>query len=49
MVVPTAGAAGLAFTLKVYVAVAAVQGAPNGLLVVTVMITVLPASSGTGV
>ena len=46
---PTRGAAGLAVTLIAYVAVAAVHGAPSGLLVVTVIITVLFASAATGV
>jgi hypothetical protein len=46
---PTAGAAGTGLTVKVYVAEAAVQGAPSGLFVVTVIITVLPASEAAGV
>jgi hypothetical protein len=49
MNVPAVGAAGMALTVKIYVAVAAVQGAPAGLLVVTVIVTVLPASPAAGV
>ena len=45
----TPGAAGTAFTDKVYVALAAAHGAPNGLSVVTVTVTVLPASPAAGV
>ena len=45
----TVGVAGNAFTAKLYVAVAAVQGAPFGLLVVTVIVTVFPASPAPGV
>jgi hypothetical protein len=47
--VPVAGAAGMAFTVKLYVVTAAVHGDPTGLLVVTVIITVLPASPDAGV
>ena len=36
-------------TVKVYVADAGVQGVPRGLLVVTVIVTVLPASKAVGV
>lgn len=49
MIVPTTGAEGFAFTVSVYMAVAAAHGKPNGLLVVIVMITVLPASPAEGV
>jgi len=49
VIVPTVGAAGAALTVKVYVAVAAAHGAPNGLLVVTVINTILPASPAAGV
>ena len=49
VLVPTVGAAGVAFTVRVYVAVASAQGAPRGLLVVTVIITVFPASPAAGV
>jgi hypothetical protein len=49
VIVPIAGADGTAFTVNVYVAVAAVHGVPNGLLVVTVMVTTLPASAAIGV
>jgi hypothetical protein len=45
----TPGADGTAFTNKVYVASAAAQGAPKGLSVVTVIVTVLPASPVAGV
>lgn len=49
LMVLTMGADGLVFTVRVKVAVAAAHGVPNGLLVVTVMITVLPASPAEGV
>ena len=49
MITPTPGADGLAFTVSVKVAVAVAHGMPDGLLVVTVMITVLPASPDAGV
>ena len=49
VIAPTAGTDGLPFTVRVYVAVADAHGKPNGLLVVTVMIIVLPASAGAGV
>ena len=49
VIVPTTGGAGVAFTLNVYVAVAGVQGSPSGLLVVTVMLTILSASPAAGV
>ena len=39
----------MAVTLRAYVADAAIQGAPSGLLVVTVIVTVLFASAATGV
>jgi hypothetical protein len=49
VIVPTTGAVGKAFTVKVNVATAAAQGDPCGLLVVTVIITVLPPSAIAGV
>ena len=49
MIVPIAGGNGKAFTLSVYVALAAAQGVPRGLLVVTVIIIVFPASPDAGV
>ena len=49
VIVPGTGAAGRAFTVRVYVADAAAQGVPRGLLVVTVITTVLPASAAVGV
>lgn len=49
VIAPITGGEGLAFTVNVYVAVAGVQGRPDGLSVVTVMTIVLPASSGAGV
>ena len=49
MMVPEVGAVGTALTVILYVAVAAAQGSPRGLLVVTVMVTVLPASAASGV
>lgn len=49
VLVPTVGADGMEFTVRVYVAEAAVHGDPKGLLVVTVMITVFPASPEAGV
>ena len=48
VIVPTTGAEGIEFTVNVYVADAAVQG-NVGVLVVTVMVTTLPASAATGV
>ncbi len=47
--VPTAGAEGISFTVSVYKEVAAAHGAPSGLFVVTVIITIFPASAATGV
>jgi hypothetical protein len=47
--VPITGACGRATTLNEKVAVAASQGNPRGLLVVTVIVTVLPASPVAGV
>jgi hypothetical protein len=47
--VPTEGAAGIALTVSEYSAVAALQGTPSGLLVVTVIVTILPASPAAGV
>jgi hypothetical protein len=44
VIVPNFGAVGMAFTVSVKVAVAAVHGSPEGLLVVTVIITVFPIS-----
>lgn len=49
VIVPTTGAVGIAFTVSVYVAVAGEQGEPSGLSVVTVIVTVLPASAAAGV
>ena len=49
MIASTLGAEGFAFTSSVYVAFAASHRKPAGLLVVTVMITVLPASPAAGV
>ena len=46
---PITGAVGLLFTVNVYVATAAEHGEPNGLLVVTVIVTVFPASPANGV
>ena len=43
------GTAGSAFTVRVYVATAAAHGAPEGLSVVTVIVTVFPASPAAGV
>ena len=40
---------GTALTVSVYVAVAAAQGAPSGLFVETVIVTVVPASPAAGV
>ena len=45
----TTGVAGIAITVKVYVAVAAAHGEPSGLSVVTVIVTVLPISPTPGV
>lgn len=49
VMVPAIGAAGVALTVKVYVAKASAHGAPSGLSVVTVIVTVLPASAAPGV
>jgi hypothetical protein len=49
VILPTTGAVGISVTLRVYVAVAAMHGDPSGLLVVTVIVTVLFASEATGV
>ena len=46
---PTVGGVGVALTVRVYVAVAAAQGSPRGLLVITVIVTVFPASPAAGV
>ena len=43
------GDEGTAFTVNVYVATAAAHGLPNGLSVVTVIITVLPPSPAAGI
>jgi hypothetical protein len=48
VITPTSGAEGPALTLNVYTAVAAAHGMPRGLMVVTVMITVCPASPAAG-
>jgi hypothetical protein len=49
VIVPTCGAEGMAFTVNVYVALAATHGNPRGLLVVTVITTFLPISTVFGV
>lgn len=49
VIVPTVGAAGRGFTIRVNCATAAAQGTPRGLFVVAVIITVLPASPAAGV
>jgi hypothetical protein len=49
VIVPTAGAAGMSFTVNVYVAFAAAHGQPDGLLLVTVIMTVFPISLLLGV
>jgi hypothetical protein len=49
VIVPIAGAAAIALTVKAYVPTAAEQGDPKGLLVVTVIVTILPPSAITGV
>lgn len=46
---PITGAVGIAFTVRANVATAARQGVPRGLLVVTVIVTILPASPAAGV
>jgi hypothetical protein len=48
-IVPITGAVGLSKTVNVYVALAAAQGAPDGLSVVMVIITVFPTSPFLGV
>lgn len=49
VIVPIAGGVGMEFTVRVYVPTPETQGAPKGLLVVTVMITVLSPSATEGV
>jgi hypothetical protein len=49
VMLPTDGGEGLGLTVRVYVAMALVQGTPRGLSDVIVMVTILPASAGTGV
>jgi hypothetical protein len=49
VILPTRGADGIAITVRAKVAVAAIHGEPAGLLVVTVIVTVLFASDATGV
>lgn len=49
VIIPTTGAVGFAFTLIVQVALAAEQGGPFGLLVVTVIVIVFPRSPLAGV
>jgi hypothetical protein len=49
VMIPIDGVAGTAFTTNVYVATAAEHGDPDGLFVVKVIITVLPASPASGV
>jgi hypothetical protein len=49
VIVPTEGALGIALTVNLKVAVAAAHGTPNGLLVVTVIVIVFPASPPFGV
>jgi hypothetical protein len=49
VIVPTAGASGMAFTVNAYVAKPGVHIPPTGLFVVTVIVIVFPASSATGV
>jgi hypothetical protein len=49
VIVPTTGVAGFAFTEIVQVALAAEQGAPVGLFVVTVIVIVFPRSALAGV
>jgi hypothetical protein len=46
--IPVLGGTGTAFTVNVYEATAAAHGVPCGLLVVTVIVTDLPASSTAG-
>jgi hypothetical protein len=49
VIVPMIGAAGMAFTEKVYVATPGRQSPPTGLFVVRVINTVLPPSAAAGV
>lgn len=46
---PIIGGAGTALTVKVYVEMAVLQGAPRGLFDVTVIVTLLPISDDAGV
>ena len=48
VIAPTTGAEGLSCTINVYVANAAAHGGPKGLLVVTVIVTIFPASLAAG-
>lgn len=47
--VPLVGVEGIGSTVSVYVATASAQGAPNGLFVVIVIVTVFPSSPDDGV
>lgn len=49
VIVPMSGAGGLALTVNIYVSFAATQAVPEGLSVVTVIVTVFPASPVLGV
>lgn len=49
VIVPIEGAEGMAPTVRVYVALAAAHGKPNGLSVVTVIVTFFPMSPFFGV
>jgi hypothetical protein len=49
VIVPIAGAAGMAFTVKAYVATPGRQSPPTGLLVVRVINIILPPSAAAGV
>ena len=48
VIAPGTGGPGIALTVKVYVAVAAEQGDPSGLSVVTLISITLPASAASG-
>lgn len=49
VIVPTTGAPGMVLTVNEYVSDFAEQGGPSGLSVVTVIVTISPASAAAGV
>jgi hypothetical protein len=49
VIAPTKGAEGMLLTVNKYIADAVAHGDPRGLSVVTVIVTILPASAAAGV